>query len=537
MLGRRSPQWQSVAAQGWPHPVPADSFYGRMAAVHEELFPDEDLAEMYCPDNGRPSLPPSLMSGVTLLQFYDGVSDQEAAARVKYDLRWKVALQLPLEYPGFAPSSLSVFRSRLLEHGQERYAFDRFIQVGREAGFLPSKVQELIDSAALHGAGAVQDTYTLIRKGLRRLLKALGYQVPAKRRGLAANLAVYLDQDRKADIDWADPQARAAQLQVLVRDAEAVLALAAEQADDAEVRQIGWLLTKILGDDIVPNEQGTPQLGQGVAEDRFISWTDPEMRHGRKSAARRWDGAKVHVVEEPTSELITEIDVGAANAGDGASLLPLVASVETHHGLVVEQVIGDHAYGSGDNRAACAPHDPPIDLVAPRGVPADPAVDKAAFTIDVTAHEATCPQGQITRAFRAVKDAQGRPVQQCVFDRAVCEQCPLFARCVRSKTQGRTVTTHSHEALLQAARHRETTPEFDRLYRLRPRIERKIAELVGHGLRQARYRGQRKKRLQALWTAAAVNLKRLFKLAASDLARLQRALVALNRPAGAVRPA
>ena len=199
MLGRWNSQIGLSEAQAWPHPVPEDSFYGQMAAVHGELFKDEDLAEMYCPDNGRPSLPPSLMSGVTLLQFYDDVGDREAVERVKYDLRWKVALQVPLDYRGFDPSSLSVFRSRLLEHGQERYAFDRFIQVGREAGFLPPKVKELIDSTAMYGAGAVQDTYTLIRKGIRRLLKALGYQVPSKRRGLSVNLAAYLDKDDKAD--------------------------------------------------------------------------------------------------------------------------------------------------------------------------------------------------------------------------------------------------------------------------------------------------------------------------------------------------
>ena len=80
-----------------------------------------------------------------------------------------------------------------------------------------------MDTLAQHGAGAVQNTYTLIRKGIRRILKLAGYDVPLNRRGLAANLAAYLDSDRKADIEWADPTARAAQLKVLVQDAEAVL--------------------------------------------------------------------------------------------------------------------------------------------------------------------------------------------------------------------------------------------------------------------------------------------------------------------------
>ena len=169
MLGHRNPQRSFFDAQSLPHQVSEDTFYGRMGSVSDKLFHDDDLASMYCPDNGRPSIPPSLMSGVTLLQFYDDVSDAEAVARTMFDLRWKVALNLPLDFPGFDPSSLTYFRNRLIEYGQERYAFDRFIAVGREAGFIPDRITLLTDTTNVKGAGAVQDTYTLLRKGLRKL--------------------------------------------------------------------------------------------------------------------------------------------------------------------------------------------------------------------------------------------------------------------------------------------------------------------------------------------------------------------------------
>src|SRR6266849_6481904 len=146
MLGRRKPQRSLFEAQAWPHRVPADSFYARLGAVIEQLFTDDDLAKMYCPDNGRPSLPPSLLSGILLLQFYDDVSDAEAIARLAFDLRWKVALTLGLDVDPPHTSSLSVFRSRLLEHSQERYAFDRLLAVGRAAGFVPEKITMLIDT-------------------------------------------------------------------------------------------------------------------------------------------------------------------------------------------------------------------------------------------------------------------------------------------------------------------------------------------------------------------------------------------------------
>jgi Transposase domain (DUF772) len=57
---------------------------------------------------------------VLLLQFYAGVGDEEAVERLRFDLRWKVALGLPLDFVGFDPTSLVVFRRRHLQHGQER---------------------------------------------------------------------------------------------------------------------------------------------------------------------------------------------------------------------------------------------------------------------------------------------------------------------------------------------------------------------------------------------------------------------------------
>jgi transposase len=488
-----------------------------MAAVHDVLFQDDDLREMYCADNGRPSLPPSMMCGVMLLQFYDDVSDAEAVERLQFDLRWKVALHLPLDYAGFDPSSLTYFRQRLTEHGQERYAFDRLVAVGRAAGFIAGRVTLLIDGTPVKGAGAVQDTYTLLRKGIRKLLKAAGYQVPGKRQGLSSQaqalIKCYVDRDRKADIDWANAQQRAAQLKVLVADAEAALTLALEESDDPDVRGTGWLLTKILGDDVVNDAQGDPQIGQGTAPDRIVSVTEPEMRHGRKSKAQRFEGFKVLTTTDQKSELILDIQDTPASGSEGAQLLPAVERVEAHDGVMVERVIGDGAFGSGKQREACANHgDQPIDVVAPLAQPQDAEVAKSAFQIDLEAGTATCPRGQTTTGCAGPQE-EGLPTWRFTFPRTLCEACPLFGRCVRSKVQGRSVCAGPFEAYLQAARARQQTEEFRQLYRLRPAIERKQAELVGHGLRKTRYLGEPKRQLQRLWIGAVVNLKRLFKLA------------------------
>jgi hypothetical protein len=124
MLGRRKMQLSLFHMPLWAEGlVDGDSFYARMGSFWPQVSQDEDLANMYHPEPGKPSVPPSLLCGVLILQYFDDVSDREAADRVRFDLRWKLALNLPLDDRGFHYSTLSRFRSRLSAHGPERYAF------------------------------------------------------------------------------------------------------------------------------------------------------------------------------------------------------------------------------------------------------------------------------------------------------------------------------------------------------------------------------------------------------------------------------
>ena len=87
---------------------------------------------------------------------------------------------------------------------------------------------------------------------------------------------------------------------------------------------------------------------------------------------------------------------------------------------------------------------------------------------------------------------------------------------------------HLGAALLQQARDKQATPEFKESYRKRAAVERKIADLVGHGLRRARYLGRAKIRLQNHWIGAVVNLKRLFRLFQGDIGQMRPVLTRLN---------
>ena len=81
MLGERSEQrglWE--ADRLYLDHVGRDTFYGLLASLRGRLFRDADFAAFYCADNGRDSVPPSLLATALLLQTHDKVSDAEVQA-------------------------------------------------------------------------------------------------------------------------------------------------------------------------------------------------------------------------------------------------------------------------------------------------------------------------------------------------------------------------------------------------------------------------------------------------------------------------
>ena len=175
MLGERSDQrglWE--ADRLYLDHVGRESFYGLLASMRGRLFRDADFAEFYCPDNGRDSVPPSLLATALLLQSHDKVSDAEAKARADFDLRWKVALRIEAEDRPFAKSTLQVFRAQLILHGKVREVFESSLRLARESGCLKGRgMRVALDTTNILGRGAVKYTYNLLADGIVKLLRAL----------------------------------------------------------------------------------------------------------------------------------------------------------------------------------------------------------------------------------------------------------------------------------------------------------------------------------------------------------------------------
>ena len=175
MMSYRSEQHSLFAADTqYLDFVGADSFYGFLARHGRELFCDDAFEGLYCPDFGRPSVPPSLLAIALLLQAHDKVSDAEATERAAFDMRWKVALGIELDERPFAKSTLQQFRAQLLIHDQARVIFEHSLQLARASGYLKGRKARLaVDSTHILGRGAVEDTYNLIAHGIAKLCRAL----------------------------------------------------------------------------------------------------------------------------------------------------------------------------------------------------------------------------------------------------------------------------------------------------------------------------------------------------------------------------
>jgi transposase len=519
MLGKRGPQrglFEADTAYGAF--VGRASFYGWLASQRGELFRDEAFAGLYVLDNGRPSVPPSLLATALVLQTYDGVSDDEAKQRADYDLRWKVALGVELDARPFAKSTLQEFRAQLIVHEQAAAIFRTSLELAQRRGTFRTKSGEkrklkvALDTTNILGRGAVKDTYNLLGDGIVKLARVL-----AKLSGQA--LAAWAEAQGygryvgptslkgTAEIDWSAANERRQFLGAIVSDADRLLeqarvartGLDAGSASETVLLEAAGLLSRVLLQDIERREDG-PALKQGVAKDRLLSVHDPEMRHGRKSASKRFDGHKAAVVVDTDEPLITAVAVLAGNAPDAEGALELIEQTEANTGCAVDEALGDCAYGSGETRQAFAEAGRTLVAKVP-GSTNQGCFPKTAFTINLEAGSVTCPAGQTTQDFRPNPAGGG----QFRFAAAVCAACPVRAQCVRG-VGGRTVAVHPQERLLQEARAFQASPAFAAYRRRRQVVEQRIARLVQLGIRQARDIGRAKTEFQLLMAAAVANL-------------------------------
>jgi hypothetical protein len=512
MMGTRSPQDKLFAAdQIYLDFVGRDTLYGYLAQNRQQLFRDEDFAALYCADNGRTSVPPSLAISILFLRAYERVSFVEAIERTKYDLRWKVALGLEMEEVPMQKSALQEFEAKLVLHEMGEALLQKSIEEARRAGYLQSrKIRVALDTTPILGKGAVKDTYNLLAEGIEQLACRLAEGEGESGAGWAERqgLSRYFGSSLKGEaaIDWDDKKQRGQLLTAMVQDARRLLGLA-EQAQAAHPEQAAAvaaaaaLMRRLVAQDVEEKPEGGCQIKPGTEKDRVVSVPDSEMRHGRKSASQRFNGHKAAVAVDIESQLISGVEVLAGNAGDQEKALDLVHQSERVMEAKVVETVGDCAYGGGPTRRAFAEEERVLTAKVPVSTNGD-CFPKSEFAIDLEKREVRCPAGQTTSEYHST--GEGRD-GRFVFAAATCQACLLRAQCVRGQGP-RTITIQAEEGLRQQARAHNQTEAGRRSLRERVVVEHRIARLVQLGIRKSRYFGRTKTCLQVVMAAVVANV-------------------------------
>ena len=491
------------------HLIPAGSVYAFLAGHRREVFPDGLFADLFPSGRGRPSVPAEVIASVLVLQTLQDLSDAEAMDALRCDIRWKVACGLPIDHPGFHPTTLTVWRHRLRGSAWPQRIFDAVRDVVAQTGVLTGTTRRALDSVVLDDAVATQDTVTQLIAAVRRVRRA----VPAAADLIAQRCHAHdWDDPGKPPIAWDDRAARDALVSALVTDATLIVdGLRGAELDEPAAQAV-TLLALIAGQDVEPAEgsdgtDGRWRIARKVAEDRIISTVDPQARHVHKTVHHRQDGYKAHVAVEPDTGLFTAGRLAKATGGDNhEAVVGLALLADEPDAPAVLEVLADSAYGTGDARAALATAGH-VAVIKPG--PLRPAVADGFtlddFTVDEAAGTATCPNG-ITRPISRTRT---------VTFGAACHGCPLRQRCTTRK-DGRSLILHPHDALLRAARHdwAHNDDLRDSYRQHRPMVERSIAWLIGPKgrCRQLRYHGVTANDWWLHTRMAGLNLRRLINL-------------------------
>ncbi len=503
MLGTRDPQstFFGAIAQLGTEIVTTMGFYGQLGLNWWTIFKDEDFGGAYCLDNGRPSVPPTMLAIARLLQHYDGISDAEVVERCRFDMRYKVALDLDAHSIAapFAKSTFQAFRARLTLHAKEGLTFEQSVRLARDRGMLPEKLRVALDSSPVRGKGAVKDTFNLLSDAIKAVIRSVARKTKLKPQKVANEIGLgrHINENQSIKgsqmVNWNSEEDVSRFLGGLLGDCEVAVKLAEREACASDEIE---LLKKIVEQDI-EQEGDNPKIRRGVATGRTPSVTDPEMRHGRKSSGKAFDGHKGHVAAEVTSGVITAIDVTSPGVADGSKVGDLVEQSRETAGSVVEEGLGDCAYSSA--KAQKQAEDCGIDLKTKMPSPPKGQFGPGDFTVSGDGMTATCPAKHPSE-----KQYNAKVGILHIWSPGQCEGCPLKLKCTKAAKRQLIVRPdfHSRRRRERWAQSEEGREEL----RDRVLVEHCIGRMKNLGAGTARYLGRLKTKSQWLWSAAVVNL-------------------------------
>ena len=402
-----------------------------------ELFDESfqiELEAMYRDTGaGKEPVSPALMAMATLIQGYLAASDATIVELTVIDLSVQMVIgTLGATEPAFSQGALFDFRARFIRADMDRRLLERTVEIARRTKEfdwrkLPKSLRVAFDSSPLEGAGRSEDTINLLAHAARKVVACvatlLGWSEEKVCRQAGIPSLLESSVKKALDREWSNPEAKAEAVQVLAEEISSlegwVKAHLAEEMTKPPLKEHVDTLQQIKTQDLEPDPGGGGvRIRDGVAPDRRVSIEDPEMRHGRKSKSKRFNGYKRHIARDLDSKLILGCAMAPANRPEEEAAQPLKADIERQK-LVIGEWFIDRGYinspvteqllkaGTPIN---CKPFFPATGKVFP----------KSRFKINMRDLTITCPAGE-TERFELGADVE--------FNAEACARCPVRSQC------------------------------------------------------------------------------------------------------------
>lgn len=243
----------------------------------------------------------------------------------------------------------------------------------------------------------------------------------------------------------------------------------------------------------------------------LVSTTDPDAEVATRHNGRSRLVYKTQVVVDGgKANIITAIDVGAAGDSDASSVGKMLDKHEQNLGREPRELVGDSGYGTEAGLRECEARD-----ILPTLNQKRKGNNTGLFSIDDFSYISQrdvyiCPAG--TELVRAAEHfTMGKSVYR-PRGKYTCANCALKAQCTTGRVNRQIQRSWGAEITERARLHVATRFAQRRLRRRQIVSERIMADLkFKHGFERAQFRGRASVQIQALLTAAVVNLKQLVK--------------------------
>ena len=476
------------------HRIPKNNILLKIDSEISLSFVNDLLAEKYNITFGRPAWKPEIMVRICILQKMYNLSDEAVMDEIAVNRAFEYFCHLSLMDNLPHPSSLCKFRKMRLDGNLMDDILTEIVRQMIDKGIIKKECGIIVDSTHI----LANTTKKLPERLMEHMAKNIFHET-AEKEGLTEEEAREAVKENAAALPgweaYKDPSVAKAEMKKALEEVIAHSDPSLESVQEAR---------DVLESDLFIEQKGIRSL------------QDKDARVGRKDHTTNFFGYKDEYMLTEDG-FITGLTLQPGNYRDGDNYRELVEKT-TKAGIIPTASYGDKAYCRQDV----------LDVIKEMGIPAYIPISHSAYRIDEELFSYnkdsdtwTCIHGNESSTGKKAKTKKGKSCHlNYRFQRECCRSCPHRQECIGNrKSIAKTLRISLSTTELYEHSQFTKSETFLEHYRVRARIEPKNAEMKRfHGLDRAKGFGLESVQCQSVFTAIAVNLKRM-----STILRLKKA--------------